>query len=61
MISPKAKTTDKEKPKVALPAVPSLPAIQTLPAVPGMSHGKSDESNKPLKGVPATADDQLPN
>ena len=59
-ISPKAKTTDKEKPKAALPAVPSLPAVQTLPAVPGTSHGKSDESNKPLTGVPATADDQLP-
>ena len=59
-ISPKAKTTDKEKPKATLPAVPSLPAVQTLPAVPGTSHGKSEESNKPLTGVPATADDQLP-
>ena len=60
MISPEAKTTDKEKPKAALPAIPSLPAVQTLPAVPGTSHGKSDQSNKPLTGVPVTTDDQLP-
>ena len=59
-ISPEAKTTDKEKPKAALPAVPSLPAVQTLPVVPGTSQGKSDQSNKPLTGVPATTDDQLP-
>ena len=59
-ISPKAKTTDKENPKAALLAIPSLPAVQTLPAIPGMSHGKSDQSNKPLTGVPATTDDQLP-
>ena len=59
-ISPEAKTTDKEKPKAALLAVPSLPAVQTLPAVPGTSHGKLDQSNKLLTGVPATTDDQLP-
>ena len=60
MISPEAKTTDKEKPKAALPAVPSLPAVQTLPVVPGTSQGKLDQSNKPLTGIPATTDDQLP-
>ena len=59
-ISPKAKTTDKEKPKAALPAIPSLPAVQTLPAVPGTSHGKSDQSIKLLTGIPAITDDQLP-
>ena len=59
-ISPETKTTDKEKPKAAVPAVPSIPAVQTLSAVPGMSHGKSDQTNKPLIGVPATTDDQLP-
>ena len=59
-ISPEAKTTDKEKPKAALPAIPSLPAVQTLPVVPGTSQGKSDQSNKPLTGIPATTDDQLP-
>ena len=59
-ISPEAKTTDKEKPKAALPAVPSLPVVQTLPAVPGTSHGKSDQTNKPLTGIPVTTDDQLP-
>ena len=58
--SPEAKTTNKEKPKAALPAVPSLPAVQTLPVVPSMSQGKLDQSNKPLTGVPATTDDQLP-
>ena len=59
-ISPEVKTTDKEKPKAALPAIPSLPAVQILPVVPGTSQGKSDQSNKPLTGVPATTDDQLP-
>ena len=59
-ISPEVKTTDKEEPKAALPAVPSLPAVQILPVVPGTSQGKSDQSNKPLTGVPATTDDQLP-
>ena len=40
--SPEAKTTDKQKTKAALPAVPPLPAIQTFPAIPSTSHGKSD-------------------
>ena len=60
MISPEAKTTDKEKPKAALLVVPTLPAVQPLAAVPVLSYGKSDQSNKPLTGVPGTTDDQLP-
>ena len=48
---PKQKQSNIEKPKAAVPAVPSLPAVQTLPAVPGTSHGKSDQTNKPLIGV----------
>ena len=59
-ICPEAKTTDKQKTKAALPAVPPLPVVQTLPAVPGTSHGKSDQTNKPLTGIPATTDEQLP-
>ena len=59
-ISPETKTTDKEKPKATVPAVPSLPAVQILSAVPGTSHDKSDHTNTPLIGVPATTDDHLP-
>ena len=59
-ISPEAKNTDKQKTNATLPAVPPLPAVQTLPAVPGTSHGKSDQTNKPFTGVPAAMDEQLP-
>ena len=53
-ISSEATTTDTNKTKASLPAVPPLPAI------PGTSQSEPNQTNVPLTGVPATSDEHLP-
>ena len=59
-VSPEAKSTNKQKTRATLPAIPSLPAVLPLPAVPSTSRGNSDPPKKLLTGVPMATDLQLP-